>query len=82
MFYSPNIIRVIISGRMRWAGYVARVGDTGGAYRALLAWPETKRPLGRRRRRWEDNIKMDLQEIRWGGMDWIDLAQVLNACEW
>jgi hypothetical protein len=60
---------------MRWAGHVARVGDRRDAYRVFVGTPEGTKPLGRPRRRWEDNIKMDLQEVEWGGMDWIDLAQ-------
>jgi hypothetical protein len=71
---SPNIIRVIKSRGMRWAGYVARMGEKRGAYRILVGRPEGRRPLGRPRRRCEDNIKMDLQEMRWG-MDWIELAE-------
>jgi hypothetical protein len=70
LYSSPTIIRVIKSRRMRWAGHVAR-----GAYRVLVGRPEGRRPLGRPRSRWEDNIKMDLQEVGWGGMDWIDMAQ-------
>jgi hypothetical protein len=63
--------------RLRWAGHVARMGDRRGAYRALVGKPEGRRPLGRPRRRWEDNIKMDLREVGLGGVgiDWIDLAQ-------
>ena len=61
--------------RMRWAGHVARMGERRGVYRFLVEKPEGKRPLGRPRRRWEDNIKMDLQEVGCGGMDWIELAQ-------
>jgi len=57
------------------AGYVARVGESTGVYRVLVGKPERKRPLGKTRRRWEDNIKMDLQEMECGGMDWIDLAR-------
>jgi hypothetical protein len=72
LYSSPNIIRVIKSRRMRWAGHVARMGEKRGAYRNLVGRPEGRRPLGRRRRRWEDNIKMDL-EVGWG-MDWIELA--------
>jgi hypothetical protein len=75
LYSSPNIIRVIKSKRMRWAGNVARMGERRGAFRILVGRPEGRRPLGRPRRRWEDNIKMDLQEVGWGGMDWIDLAQ-------
>jgi hypothetical protein len=60
MFALPNIIRVIKSRRMRWAWHVARMGEGRGAYRVLVRRPEGKRPLGRPRRRWEDNIKMDL----------------------
>ena len=60
---------------MRWAGHVARMGERSGVYRVLVGKPEGKRPLGRPRRRWEDNIKMDLQEVGSDGLDWIDLAQ-------
>ena len=60
---------------MRWAGHVTRMGDERGVYRALVGNLRGKRPLGRPRRRWEDNIKMDLQEVERGGMDWIELAQ-------
>jgi hypothetical protein len=60
---------------MRWAGHVAGMGEKSNAYRILVGEPEGKRPIGRSRRRWEDNIKMDVREIGWGGMDWIDLAQ-------
>jgi hypothetical protein len=74
LYSSPNIIRVIKSRRMRWARHVARMGEKTGAYRILVGRPEGRRPLGRPRRRWEDNIKMDLQEVEWG-MDWIELAQ-------
>jgi len=72
MYCSPNIVRVIKSRRMRWAGHVARVGKKKGGYRVLMGKPEGKRPRGRPRRRWEDNIKMDLQEVGCGVMDWID----------
>jgi hypothetical protein len=75
LYSSPNIIRMIKSRRMRWAGHVARMGETRNACRILVGKPEGKRPLGRPRRRWVDNIKIDLREIRWDGMDWIDLAQ-------
>ena len=75
MYSSPNIVRVVISRRMRWAGHVARIRERRGVYRVLVGKPKRKTPLGRPRRRWEDNIKMDLQEIRYGGMDWIELVQ-------
>ena len=61
--------------RMRWAGHVACLGEMRGVYRVLVGKPEGKRQLGRPRLRWEDNIKMDLQEVVCGGMDWIELAQ-------
>ena len=60
---------------MRWAGNVARMGEWRGVYRVLVGKPEGKRPLGRPRRKWEDNIKMDLQEVGCGDVDWIELAQ-------
>ena len=60
---------------MRWVGHVARMNEKRGVYRVLLVKPEGKRPLGRPRHRWEDNIKMDMQEVGCGGMDWIELAQ-------
>jgi len=72
---SPNIVRVIKSRRMRWEGHVARMGERRGVYRVLVGKPEGKRPLGRPRHRWEDNIKMEIQEVGCGGMDWIELAQ-------
>ena len=75
LYYSPNIFRVMKSKRMRWAGHVARVGEKRGIYRVLVQKLEGKRPLGRPRFRWENNIKMDLQEVGCGGMDWIELAQ-------
>jgi hypothetical protein len=75
LYSSPSIIRMIKPRRMRWAGYVARMGTDRNAYRILVGNPEGIRPLGRPRRRWVDNIKMDLTEIGWDGMDWIDLAQ-------
>jgi len=68
-------VRVIKSRRMRWVGHVARMGEERGVYRVLVGKPEGKRPLGRRRRRWEDNIKMERQEVGCWGMDWIELAQ-------
>ena len=66
---------MIKSRRMRWVGHVARMGQRRGVYRVLVGKPEGKRPLGRPRRKWEDNIKMDLQEVGCGGMDWIELAR-------
>ena len=77
---SPNIVRVIKSRRMRWAGHVTRMGEERGAYRVLVGKPEGKRTLGRRRRRWVDNIRMDLQEVGCGYVDWIRLAQ--NRDRW
>jgi len=63
LYSSPNIVRVINSRRMRWAGYVARMGNGRGVYRVLVGKPKEKRLLGRPRRRWNDNIKIDLQEV-------------------
>jgi hypothetical protein len=74
LYCSPNIFRVIKSRRMRWAVHVARVGERRGAYRVLVGKPEGNRPLGRPWLKWEGNIKMDLQEVRCGGMGWIELA--------
>jgi len=67
LYSSPNIMRVIKSRRIRWSGHVARMGKGRGVYRVLVGKPEGNRPLGRPRRRWEDNIKMDLQEVGCGG---------------
>jgi hypothetical protein len=75
--YSPNIIRMIKSRRMRWSGYVARMGDRRGACRVLVGRPEGRRPLGRYKRRWEDNIDMDLQEVgsgAWIGLLWLRIG--------
>jgi hypothetical protein len=74
LYSSPSIVRVINARRMRWAGHVARMGEMRAAY-ILVGRPEGRRPLGRPRRRWEDNIKMDLREIWFGGVDWIHWAQ-------
>ncbi|KAJ4441575.1 hypothetical protein ANN_11431 [Periplaneta americana] len=75
-FYSsPDIIRNIKSRRLRWAGHVARMGESRNAYRVLVGRQEGKRPLGRPRRRWEDNIKTDLREVGYDDRDWINLAQ-------
>ena len=75
LHYSADIVRVIRPRRMRLAGHVERVGEWRGVYRVLVGEPEIKRRLGRPRRRWEDNIKMHLQQVGFGGMDWIELAQ-------
>jgi hypothetical protein len=73
LYSSPNIVRVIKSRRMRWAGHVARMGERRVAYRVLVGKPEGD--LERHRRRWEDNIKTDLREVGCGCVDWIGLAQ-------
>ena len=75
LYSSPNIVRVIKSRRMRWAGHVVLMVEERGVYRVLVAKPEGRRPLGRPRRSWVDNIRMDLQEVRCRYMDWIGLAQ-------
>jgi len=75
LYSSPNIVRVIKSRRIRWAGHVARMGKKKCVFRVLVGKPEGKRPVGRPRRRWEDNSKMDLQEMGCRDMDWIELAQ-------
>ena len=72
---SPNIVRVIKSRRMRWAGHVARMGEKRGVYRVLVGKPEGRRPLGRPRRRWVDNIRMNLLEVGCVYRDWFGLAQ-------
>jgi hypothetical protein len=76
LYSSPSIIRIIKSRWMRWARHVARMGEKRNAYRLLVGKPEGKGPLGRPRRKWVDNIKMDLLEIEWGSVDWISLVQV------
>jgi hypothetical protein len=75
LYSSPSVIRMIKSRRVRWVGHVARMGVKTGAYRILVGKPEGKRPLGRSRRRWVDNIKMDLRYIVLGCRDWIHLTQ-------
>ena len=75
MYSLPSIVRVVKSRRMRWAGHVARMGDDRDVYRVLVGKPEGKRPLGRPSRRWEDNIKIDLEEVGGGRGDWMELAQ-------
>jgi hypothetical protein len=75
LYSSPNTVRVIKSRRMRWAGHVAPLGEGRSVYRVLVGRPEFKTPLGRPRRRWADNIKMDLREMGIDGANWIELAQ-------
>jgi hypothetical protein len=75
LYSSPDIVRQIKSGRMRWAGHVARMGEERNVYRVWVGMPEGKRPLERPRRRWEDGIKMDLREIGCRGVEWIHPAQ-------
>ena len=75
LYSSPNIVRVIKSRRMSWAGHLARMAERRGVHRVLVGKPEGKTPLGKLRRRWDDNIKMDLQEVGCRGMDLIELAQ-------
>jgi hypothetical protein len=75
LYCSPNIVRVIKSRKIGSAGHLARMGERRGVYRVLVGKPEGKRPLGRPRRRWEVNIKMDLEEVGCGGMVWIELVQ-------
>jgi hypothetical protein len=75
LYSSPSIVRVINARRMRWAGHVVRMGEVRGAYNILVGRSEGRRPLGTPRRRWEDNIKMDLREIVYGDVDWIHWAQ-------
>jgi hypothetical protein len=75
LYPSPIIIRIAKPMRMRWAGHVARMGEKRNVYRLLVGKPDGKRPLGRPRRRWIDNIKIDLLEIALSVVDWIGLAQ-------
>jgi hypothetical protein len=75
LYSSLSLISMVKSRRMRWAGHVARMGEKRNAYRILVGNPEGKRLLGRIKRRWVDNIKIDLREIGWDGGDWIDLAR-------
>jgi hypothetical protein len=74
LYSSPIIIREIKSRTMRLVGHVARMGEKRNAYRILVGQPEGKRPLGKPRSRWVDNIKMDIIEIEWDGVNWIDMA--------
>ena len=75
LYSSTNIVRVIKSRRMRWVEHVARMGERRVVYKFAVGKPEEKRPLGRPRRRWEDNLTIGLQEVGCGGVDWIELAQ-------
>jgi hypothetical protein len=75
LYSSPNIVKVIKSRRMRWAGHVAHRGEGRGVYRVLVGRPQGKRPLGKPRCRWEDNIEMDLRETGIDGANWIQLAR-------
>jgi hypothetical protein len=75
LYFTQSIIRMSKSKRMRWAGLVVRMGEKRNAHRILVGKLEGKRPLGRPRRGWLDNIKMDLREIEWDGADWINMAQ-------
>jgi len=75
LYSLPNIVQVVKSRRMRRMVHVARMGEGRGVHRVLVGKPEERRPLGRPRCRWEDNIKMDLQEVGGGFMDWLELAQ-------
>jgi hypothetical protein len=77
LYFSPNIIRVIKSRRMSWVEHVARMGERRGVYRFLVGKPDGKRPLGRPRRRWQDNTKKDLQEVDlgvWTGSSWLTIG--------
>jgi hypothetical protein len=75
LYSSPNIVRVIKSRRMKWAGHTARMGEGRGVYRIVVWRPESKRTLGRPKRKWQDNIKLDFWEIGFDGANWIQLAQ-------
>ena len=75
MYCSPNIVRVIKWRRMKWDGHVTHMDEERGVYRVLVGEPEGRRPLGRPRLRWVDNIRTDLQEVECGQVDWIGLAQ-------
>jgi hypothetical protein len=78
LYSLPNLVLVIKSRRMRWVGHVARMGEGRGVYRDLVRKPEGKRPLGRPRRRWKDNIRMDFQEVVCGCLDWMGLSQEMD----
>ena len=77
LYSSPSIVRVIKSRRMSWAGHVARMGERRGVYKVLVGKPEGRRPLGRPRRRWQNNIKMEIQEADvgvWTGSSWLRIG--------
>ena len=78
LYCSHNIVRVTKSRRMRWAEHVARIGERRVAHKVLVGKPEGKRPLGRHRPRWEDNIEVYLKQPRFEGLHWIDVAQHSN----
>jgi hypothetical protein len=80
LYSLPSVNRMLKSRRMRWAGHVAHMGEKRNAYRILVGKPEGKRSLGKPRHRWVDDIKMDLRDRKWGGMDWIGLAQDRDQC--
>jgi hypothetical protein len=80
LYSSPSIIRIVTVMRMRWVWHVARMGEKRNVYRLLVGKPEERRPLGRPRRRWLDNIRMDPVEVGWGDVGWIGLAQ--NKDRW
>jgi hypothetical protein len=86
LYSSPSIIRIIEARRMRLAGHAARMGDKRNAYRLLVGKPEGRRPLGRSRRRWVDNMTIDLVKVGRGSVDWIGLAQdrgqLESSCEY
>jgi hypothetical protein len=75
LYASPNIIRINKSWRVRWSGHVVCTGEKRNTYRVLMKKPKRKRSLGRRRYKWEGDVKMDLREIEWSGVDWNNLAQ-------
>jgi hypothetical protein len=79
LYSSPDIVRVIKSRRMRWEGHVVRMREGRCVYRVLVGKPEGRRPLGRPRRRWEDNIRIDLREVECGCVDWMELAQDMDS---
>ena len=80
LYSSPDILWVIKSRRMRWAEYAERMGEGRSGCRILVVKLEGKSPIGRPRRRWDDNIKMDVQEVGCGDMDWIEMAQDRDSC--